>query len=433
MKNIFRHFFKTIATALCHKNRKHCSCYELTEKRHEEIRNLIKTMTGNLIQKQKKLEDYMCYIRDYYENILSMMPGHVYWYDLNNVYLGCNDTQAKAVGLKSRKDIVGKTNYDISWKNSAKEINASNELVIKTGKPTEVEESGILANGQRIIGLTNKAPLRDHHNKIIGVVGVSLDITKMKKLEKELKLAKKEAENANQMKTDFIRNMEHDIRTPCAGILSVSANLAKQESDPFKKESLECLAESSKMLLNYFNNLLDFSQMKSGIPILHKKFNLRHLIRDLQLLEDSIIKSKGLELKINIDDNVPEEVFGDHFRIYRILLNLLGNAIKFTNQGYVKLSIQELHQENHISTLQFIVEDTGLGISKNKQKMIFEKFARAIKPQQKKYPGSGLGLNIVKTFVNNLNGKIEIQSELNKGSQFICTIPFHIISSAQEK
>jgi PAS domain S-box-containing protein len=175
---------------------------------------------------------------DYLEKIISLMPGHVYWLDKNNVYLGCNDLQAKSVELNSRHDIVGKRNGDLIWKEFADELDNLNIEVMKTGRPHIEEENIRTVNGVKIV-LSQKVPLYDDNNNVMGILGISFDITERKRMEKELLEAKEKAEIVNQVKTDFIRNMEHDIRTPISGLIGVTNYLKVQQSNVRHRELLE--------------------------------------------------------------------------------------------------------------------------------------------------------------------------------------------------
>ncbi|MFO1258080.1 MAG: ATP-binding protein [Gammaproteobacteria bacterium] len=371
-------------------------------------------------------------VQSYLENIIALMPGHVYWLDINGAYLGCNDQQAKVAGLSSRKQIVGKRNKDLPWNcyTGAKPeaIDATNLEIIRSGIPQTVEEPGILQDGSKAIFLSSKAPLRDESGEIIGLLGISIDITKQKEIERKLIEAKEEAEAANRTKTEFIRNMEHDIRTPFNGIFGIANYLAERETDLKKKEFLSDIANCAKELLDYCNDVLDFSKIEQhSLPLLCKSFSIPKLIDSVITMETPPAMVKHLNLSASIAPDVPSVIKGDRYRLQRILINLLSNAIKFTNDGNVKLSVRlaKVISEREI-ILRFIVEDTGIGIPEEKQDVIYDSFTRITPSNQGAYKGKGLGLRIVKQFVEEMQGDIDVKSKPLAGSTFYCTFPFRL-------
>lgn len=369
-------------------------------------------------------------VQAYLENIIALMPGHVYWQDINGVYLGCNDQQAQTAGLSSRKDIIGKRNKDLPWniytEANPETIDATNLEIIRSGIPQTLEEPAILKNGARAVFLSSKAPLRDDSGKIIGLLGISIDITKQKEIERKLIEAKEAAEAANRTKTEFIRNMEHDIRTPFNGIFGIANFLAERETDHKKKEFLTDIANCAKELLDYCNDVLDFSKIEQrSLPLLSKSFSINRLVDSVITLETPPAMLKHLKLSAEIDVDVPSVVKGDRYRLQRILINLLSNAIKFTNDGHVKLSVKLAKKINDRSAiLRFIVEDTGIGIAEEKQEVIYDSFTRITPANQGSYKGKGLGLRIVKQFVEEMQGDIDVRSKPLAGSTFYCTLPF---------
>lgn len=169
---------------------------EIIQCKTQEIKALKLEIKKNKSLQKEKLQD----IADYYENLIGVLPGHVYWMDKNNVFLGCNDLQAKNAGLRSRKDIVGKTNYDMLWKDQADDLNKLNLSVMENGIAYTAEEYAIMANGPGIY-LSQKVPLRDKNNEIIGMLGISFDITERKRMEEDLVRAKEAAQAADKAKT----------------------------------------------------------------------------------------------------------------------------------------------------------------------------------------------------------------------------------------
>jgi signal transduction histidine kinase len=243
----------------------------------------------------------------------------------------------------------------------------------------------------------------------------------------ELRQAKELAEQANLIKTEFMRNMEHDIRTPFNGVLALTNCLRDIEEDVAKKEHLNNIAESAQELLDYCNSILDFSKIDLGmLAVVQKKFAFKNLIDSIIKMELPAARCKNLALKLNCAFNIPPILIGDHYRLKRILINLISNAIKFTSIGFVELNISVLRQSTKAVLLRFIIADTGTGIAEESQEYIFEKFSRLILSNKGTYKGIGLGLRIVKQFMLEMGGEIDLLSTLGEGTKFICTIPLDL-------
>lgn len=378
------------------------------------------------ITKKNKIQAFLEQEKDrtdmYFENILANLPGNVWWLDKNNIFQGCNDSQAKLAGLNSRHEIVGKSNYDMPWKESADDFNKINNQVMKDGVGFTVEE-----NIKDSIYLSTKAPFYDKNGNITGTLGIALDITERKKMEFELKQAKELAEISNKTKTKFIRNMEHDIRTPISGILGMTELLSASETDTVKKQIISDISYCTQELMKYCLGILDYSKIEADeSPVSSKKFNLYTLIDSVYKIESPAAKIKQLNLSVQIDPEVPEMIMGDEYRLKGILINLLSNAIKFTEKGYVELSIKLIKKTPKKIILDIIVTDSGIGIPAKKIEFIYEKFSRLSPSNQGVYRGLGLGLRIVKQFVQEMEGEITVKSAVGKGTCFTCTFQFEL-------
>ena len=371
----------------------------------------------------------------YIPNVLSSLPGSVYWKDLKGVYLGANEYAAKKAGVSSVKELIGKTDYDLFSKIQADQFRKNDKKVVQKGKELKWEEKSVSPiDGKPFIQLSSKKPLKDIQGKIIGVIGNTINISELKKTQEELKIAKQKAEEASELKSQFIMNMQHDLRTPASGVAAMLEILANKEIDSDKKETLEEIADSSRKLLNILNAILEFDSIEKGtLPVLSEKFNLHDVISDVEALEAPTATLKHIDIKTHIDDRLPQELIGDPFRVQRILINLLSNAIKFTSKGYVEIDeILWEHVDDKNVLVQIIVKDTGIGIPKDKQKVIFERFTRLDPSNKGIYSGLGLGLSMVKQFVEEMKGSIEIKSTLGQGTTFICTLPFKLPEPEKE-
>jgi two-component system aerobic respiration control sensor histidine kinase ArcB len=361
------------------------------------------------------------------ENIIGLMPGHVYWLNKEGIYLGCNDNQAKSSGLSSRKEIIGKRNIDIPGFVIPEVLDPINEEVIKNGKTIIIEEPAVLQDGTQATFLSNKVPLHNSQKEIIGMVGISFNITDRKKTEYELKLAKEDAEVANQAKSAFLASMSHDLRTPLQAILIMTEVLQKRVRTSELQKPLNSISNASKELMQLVEGVLSFSKLESGKQELHlEPFDLRQLVEDVGDLMQLSANKKNLQLIVSYSDNISSCVINDPSIIRRILLNLLGNAVKFTEQGYVKLTVSAETLETDLSGLKFIIEDTGIGIPNDKLESIFERFSRVESGHKKHYEGIGLGLAIVKQLAQGLGGEIRVSSQLGHGSTFTCILPLQL-------
>lgn len=357
------------------------------------------------------------------EEIIALMPGNAYWKNRKGVYLGCNNNMAKILQLKSHHDIVGKVLGDLAPQKIADEIVAIDDAIMENGFETCIEEEAFDWEGNPATYFTRKVPLKNHNGKVIGLVGISIDITERKRYEEALKIAKENAESANKTKSDFIMNMSHDIRTPFSGILGLSQFLSKKESDPEKKEILDCIVESSENLLDILNEVIYLAtfDQKTITPL--KQFNLKALIENIYKIMLPETKRKALEFKVRIKTDMPIYVEGDEYGIKRILLNLVGNAIKFTDAGRVCIAAEAIETTDHQATVKFTVSDSGIGIPDDKFETIFEQFSKLAPSHEGKYQGTGLGLWFVKQLAERMNGEIYVDSKLGEGSQFTCILP----------
>ncbi|ARG96918.1 PAS domain-containing sensor histidine kinase [Legionella micdadei] len=360
-------------------------------------------------------------------SILDNLPGHVYWKNTDSVYQGCNFAQAKSAGFSHPKLMIGKTDYEMPWSHDAHSLRESDLAVMNSRQTLTREEASQLANSDEVsIFLSKKSPLFNKNGEVVGILGISFDITERKKIEEALSKSQIAAEAANQAKTEFLRNMEHQLRTPFSGIYSMVEFLAETEADLERKEQLEITYLSAKEFIEFLDDILDFTRNPSeNLPILAKKFDLKKIIEKIICMERAAATIKQLDLNSDYPNDIPTVFIGDPPRIQRIIMNLLSNAIKFTDKGSIQVSVRmgkQIDERNFI--LQLLVADTGIGISPDKQNLIYEKFYRLHPANQNKYKGAGLGLHIVKQLVEELEGEIDVISSPETGTTFICTLPF---------
>ncbi len=367
---------------------------------------------------------YVTSIRDYYENIIAIMPGHVYWQNNQGTLLGCNDNQAHTLGLNNRKEIFGKTISSFLDEKESKTHNDTFNTVMKTKQSVILEEKSTDGKGNEKYYFTQKRPILDNDGSTLGLLGYSLDITERKKAELEVIRAREKAEIANQAKSDFLMNMSHDLRTPCSGIVGLAKILSEKENDPVKKMELQHIVKSSENLLNLLNEILDFTKVEDGAyKTLKQHFNLRKLINSIHELLAAEIEYKNLTTQIDYPNTMPDNIISDPVALHRVLLNLLGNAIKFTETGSIKTQI---NIDKTKSMLTISIQDTGIGIEENKLGVIFDRFSRLSPAYDGKHNGTGLGLSTVSRLLIELDGHINVTSKINLGSVFTINIPIEL-------
>jgi two-component system aerobic respiration control sensor histidine kinase ArcB len=366
----------------------------------------------------------------YLENIVNNLPHFIFWKDRDSRFVGCNQLFAKAAGFTSFAEIIGKSDYDMPWKAKAAEYIKTDQDIIANALPqTSYEEEQPQKDGSIATMLVSKVPVFDECQNVVGVLCIYMDITERKTMEKNLILAKEKAEAANEAKEAFLRNMRHDLRTPFSGILTLSQWMTEKEADPEKRKNLQCIADSALILLEYMNTLLDHAQLGvRALEISISSINLEKLLQEALLTIMPVIVTKRLQLSLHYPESLPKMINSDVWRLQRIVLNLLGNAVKFTHEGHIEMGVDIITHQSQNITLAIWIKDTGIGVPVEKREAIFEKFTRLEAAYTGKYSGAGLGLHDVKQLCQELGGDVVVTNNGEQGSIFTCTLPFTIDS-----
>ena len=274
-------------------------------------------------------------------------------------------------------------------------------------------------DGQNRYLKSNAAIVFDEDGRPSRLIGVNMDITSGKETEVVLREASKQAMAASKAKSDFLATMSHEIRTPLNGVLGMAELLSSTRLDSEQNEQLRILKESGESLLSLINDLLDFSKIEAGHLSIEKvDFDLEESIYDIARLLMVKAEEKGIDLLIEYDGNCPRFLVGDVFRIKQILINLMSNAIKFTNVGHVLVSTKGVVNQQGVVSVTINVTDTGVGVAKEAQSCLFDAFVQADSSTTRKFGGTGLGLAITKQLIGLMHGDISLSSELGVGSTF---------------
>jgi two-component system, OmpR family, aerobic respiration control sensor histidine kinase ArcB len=387
----------------------------------------------SLLMAESQAQSYYIESMAYFDQLATMLsqmaaniPANIYWKDLRGVYLGCNAMQNQIAKVNWHTNIIGKTLHEFLPKEQADKFAKVDDQVMTQGKVISLEEESYDSKGRPATYLSSKSPVRNDRGEVIGMLGISLNITKQKQTEQNLRLMKEKVEAALRAKSEFIMNISHDIRTPFMGILGFSEILEAQEQDEFKKETLGYIRQSAERLLSWMNEIIDVVSSSGENTEVDQPIDIHHLLEDLTELMRARVEFKKLHWLIIIDPAIPQHLVGDLAGIRRILLNLVGNAVKFTDEGGVTVEVKVLSQSANNVNLEFRVKDTGIGISAENYAKIFKKFSRLKSSSTESYPSSGLGLYNVSQIVERLGGSVDVASTLGKGSIFSFQIPFKL-------
>ena len=366
----------------------------------------------------QRLRDQQFYTRSLIEsNIDALMTT-----DPSGIITDVNK-QMEALTGSTRDELIGAPFKD--YFTDPDRAEAGIRLVLSETKVTDYELTARTRDGKETVVSYNATTFYDRSRTLQGVFAAARDVTEQKRIESELQRAKANAESASRSKSDFLASMSHEIRTPMNAIMGIAELLARTPLSAEQDKYVQIFRRAGDNLLNLINDILDLSKVEAEqLELERTRFSLaEHLDKAMEMVA-ARAQEKGLSLRCEVAPDVPRELVGDPTRLRQVLLNLLGNAVKFTETGEVSLRVALEGEASALATLRFTVTDSGIGIPEAKLENVFERFTQADSSTTRRFGGSGLGLTISKRLVELMGGRFEVRSDLGVGSVFAFNVPF---------
>jgi PAS domain S-box-containing protein len=352
------------------------------------------------------------------------IPGTVYLSNYDEKYskIYLNDEIEKLTGYPKSDFLDNKIYFvDLIFPEDLENVLLKNKTALEEKKPLHIIYRITHKNGS-IVWVEEFGDSIIKNGEIAFMEGILIDITDKKNNESIVK-EKEFAEAANKAKSEFLANMSHEIRTPLNGIIGYTDLLMNSKLESTQKQYMNTINQSANILMEVVNDILDFSKIESGkLELNVEKYRIDDIIYQIKELINYQAHSKNLEINYIINEDVPKYIWVDYIRLKQILINLLTNAVKFTHAGKIELTISVLEAQKSQTTLRFSVKDTGIGIRKSNQKIIFQAFSQEDSSTTKKFGGTGLGLTISNQLLGLMNSKLQINSQYNIGSTFFFDI-----------
>jgi len=384
----------------------------------EQVENVLEKSSQELFQTNQQLKNSVESISGQLSKVAGNIKDVIFEMDLNGNWSYLNPAWRKLTGYKV-KDCLGKPYYQFLKDEQGNDL--KNLIDIRTPNFKTISKSfksQIITGEHKWLDFSLKVIMSEDGN-IEGYIGAIVDISKIKETELALIEAKEKESMANKAKDEFLTTMSHEIRTPLNAVIGISHLLLLENPKPEQLENLSTLKHSSEHLLCLVNDILDFNKIASGqLELEERDFSLNQVLNGLGSIFHNTAKEKDIRLLIKKDTSIPKTFIGDSTRLSQILTNLVSNAIKFTEEGKVKVDIEVLEVKEDFYFLEFIISDTGIGIPEDKKDKIFLSFAQANSDTTRKYGGTGLGLAICKRLLEIMDSDLELESEVGKGSTF---------------
>jgi PAS domain S-box-containing protein len=372
-----------------------------------------------------------------YHSLVETLPLNIFRKDRDGRFTFGNSRFLRTLG-KTLGEVRGKTDFDFYPRELADKYRADDVRVMETEGLFEATEEHVRPDGEKIYVQVLKTPVYDARERVVGTQAIFWDVTDKKRAEEALRRAREDAEAASRAKSQFLATMSHEIRTPLNAVIGMTELVLDSQLNAEQRDRLEDVRKSADHLLGVINDILDFSKIEAGKMDLDRvAFDLREQLGDMLAGLALRADQKGLELAGRVAPDVPQAVLGDAQRLRQILVNLVGNAIKFTEQGEVVVTVSSVgargvseglslplaHAAGSDIRLLFEVRDTGIGIPSDKQQLIFDPFLQVDGSTTRKYGGTGLGLAITKRLVEMMGGRLDVESEPGRGSTFRFALP----------
>jgi len=377
---------------------------------------------------QRKLDQRLCDQQFYTRSLIESNIDALMTTDPTGIITDVNKEMEALTGC-TRDELIGspfKSHFT-----DPDHAEAGINLVMREKKVTDYELTACARDGTRTVVSYNATTFYDRERTLQGVFAAARDVTERKRVEVELKQAKAAAESASRTKSDFLASMSHEIRTPLNAIMGIADLLAQTPLSPEQDKYVQVFQRSGDNLLNLINDILDLSKVEaSQLELERTGFSITDLLEKVVEMVAARAHAKGLTLLWEVARDVSPAMVGDPTRLRQVLLNLLGNAIKFTETGAVSLRVTMDHDATVPAALRFSVTDSGIGIARDMVGRVFERFTQADSSMTRRFGGSGLGLTICKRLVELMGGRIWVESVDGEGSVFAFVVPFEIWSGA---
>jgi PAS domain S-box-containing protein len=378
------------------------------------------------ITSRKQIEEALRDSEALYHSLVETLPLNMFRKDLQGRITFGNRLYCSTL-RRSLKELLGKTDYDLFPPELARKYRNDDEIVSSTGQLFQTIEEHVLPSGEKIYVQVLKTPVYDARGQVVGTQGIFWDVTAQTLAAEAQKKAVAAAEAANRAKSEFLANMSHEIRTPMNAIVGMTELVLKTSLNAEQREYLQMARESADSLMKIINDILDFSKIEAGkLELDRVPFDLRDHLGDTLKALAVQAHASGLELACRVAPGVPEVIVADPHRLRQVLVNLIGNAIKFTEHGEVVVEVEVRARRAGEMALQFAVSDTGIGIAPDHVDLIFEPFSQVDGSMTRKYSGTGLGLAISRQLVEMLGGHLMVQSTPGQGSRFHFTAWFEV-------
>jgi two-component system, sensor histidine kinase and response regulator len=449
-------------------------------KAHAELEQRVLDRTAALLASEKSwaaANEDLQQERYLLHTLMDYLPHNIYFKDANSRFIRINKSMARYFKLQDPSDAIGKTDHNYFTDEHALQALADEQEILRSGQGiVDKEEKETWPDGRTTWASSTKLPLYDDAGQVVGTFGISQDISAQKRVAEALRAAKEAAEAASQAKSTFLANMSHEIRTPLNAVIGMTELVLKSQLTPRQREFLSTVRDSGEALLSVINDILDFSKIEAEKLVLHcERFHLRESLGDTMKSFAIRAHQQGLELACHVHEGVPAWVVGDYPRLRQVVVNLVNNAIKFTQRGEVVLEVAREpdatprvlgvpgpgtpypgsaqrqfdrqaawpgdgngeppsgYPAADAVRLHFTVSDTGIGIPESKFEAVFGMFEQADSSTTRRYGGTGLGLAIASRLVGLMGGRIWVESQVGVGSRFHFTVLLGQADAAPEE